>query len=889
MRLLPFFLILILGLSSGAQAQEWTRIGMGGGGWFMCSGAGPTGIILVGSDLSGAYRSVDGGNSWDVLGPNRGQTASHIRSVNFDPLDGDIMYLGSNSGIFRSADGGDNFQHVMTGGTITDVRFSPQNPDIGYAIHHPQYDGFDAEFYRSADRGLTWSKDDTGTGLPDSLRFLKIILHPSDPDSVFMLSGKDRFKCGPAHLYASGDAGEHWEQLAIAVSDTIALMDFAVDPWDQHTMYLTTMNTLCDQQYYVNANLKGDFLKSTDGGITWIDPNPLDNEHSGAILIDYTQPGHIRTIDPRLTAPWKSRSGTFLSTDYGSSWTQIGDENNWDIFYLEGLLPDENVIHTVYSGSGVTCRTIGENLSDPLAYFWTNSRFVYKSSDGGVLFESAVTHQSPDGGWSSTGIDNVNLYDLEVSPANPDVVYAGYADNGLWRSLNGGATWNNCNTDDLTSNWNGLGGNTVCIAADPDRPAVVWATLQGSICCYNANLVRSDAHGDPLTWQTSNAGLPVTKKIYDLTVDPNSPIANRVLFAVVEGDVYKSSDDGYTWALSFDQGKLFFVEVDPMNSNRIFAGGVSGLFRTLNAGLTWQQIGTEFFTNTGNTYHFISKYYRGISCIHPSSCEDGILYVTAYGEGKGLYKSNDAGNSFTKILDGDFMRAIAVSKTNHNKLYLGSSYLGTNGGTVPANPMGFLYSHDGGNNWTDLSNTLEFPSVSALKSNGQPNERIYAISQGTGPMYLETDNQPFFYYLDEDADGFGNPVEVLSLCFSSPPLNYVRNDEDCDDLDPEIHPNAAEIFWNGIDENCDGKDLPSLYPVGTPINTISVLPGRKRLIVENSSKGIFELWDVKGSRLLKLELTDGEWNLDLSEFNSGIYIVRIMGTQGIDTQKIFLE
>ena len=67
MRLLPFFLILILGLSSGAQAQEWTRIGMGGGGWFMCSGAGPTGIILVGSDLSGAYRSVDGGNSWEEI------------------------------------------------------------------------------------------------------------------------------------------------------------------------------------------------------------------------------------------------------------------------------------------------------------------------------------------------------------------------------------------------------------------------------------------------------------------------------------------------------------------------------------------------------------------------------------------------------------------------------------------------------------------------------------------------------------------------------------------------------------------------------------------------------------------------------------------------------
>ena len=71
-------------IDSRAHAGPWVGASPGAGGAFTAIGAGPSGIILCGSDLGGAYRSLDRGLSWEAIGPSRGLNAVHVSAVAFD-------------------------------------------------------------------------------------------------------------------------------------------------------------------------------------------------------------------------------------------------------------------------------------------------------------------------------------------------------------------------------------------------------------------------------------------------------------------------------------------------------------------------------------------------------------------------------------------------------------------------------------------------------------------------------------------------------------------------------------------------------------------------------------------------------------------------------------
>lgn len=76
------------------------------------------------------------------------------------------------------------------------------------------------------------------------------------------------------------------------------------------------------------------------------------------------------------------------------------------------------------------------------------------------------------------------------------------------------------------------------------------------------------------------------------------------------------------------------------------------------------------------------------------------------------------------------------------------------------------------------------------------------------------------FYKDNDADGFGDINEPLSVCTSAAPIGYVSNSLDCNDRNAAIHPNALEIPCNQIDENCNGFDDDDILPKPTIANTV---------------------------------------------------------------------
>ncbi len=92
---------------------------------------------------------------------------------------------------------------------------------------------------------------------------------------------------------------------------------------------------------------------------------------------------------------------------------------------------------------------------------------------------------------------------------------------------------------------------------------------------------------------------------------------------------------------------------------------------------------------------------------------------------------------------------------------------------------------------------------------------------------------PITWYADSDGDGFGDPDAPLDAgCFA--PTGHVADATDCNDDDPTVHPNRPEIWYDGVDQDCDGNDddrdldgfpvdedcndlEPSAFPGGTEI------------------------------------------------------------------------
>jgi hypothetical protein len=139
-----------------------------------------------------------------------------------------------------------------------------------------------------------------------------------------------------------------------------------------------------------------------------------------------------------------------------------------------------------------------------------------------------------------------------------------------------------------------------------------------------------------------------------------------------------------------------------------------------------------------------------------------------------------------------------------------------------------------------------------------------------------TDNNVVYvnYYADADADGFGNSGLSVLACVQ--PSGYTNNNDDCNDTDSTINPNALEIEGNDIDENCDGQlvgttELSEL--------TVSVYPNPTRGIVqmtwERNEDVVIRIIDAQGKLVMSSSLNQSKsavFNLD--DVESGMYFVQ---------------
>lgn len=713
---MKYFIITILFLSSILiRAQHnWQRTNPGGGGAFNTVKVGPTGIVFVGSDLSGVYMSHDDGSTWEVIGSSRGMDVTHISGLGFDPVNEDIMYIGTEDGIFRSQDQGLNFQKVLNTGYITDISFSESNTNIGYTASQPDYETLDCEILKTTNQGLSWTT--VSVNLPTNIHVLKIVVHPTDPNTVYVHTGAGRWSCGEASIYKSINGGVSWNQLGATYGE---ILDMAIDPQNPETLYLTTMNAGCNEEYYW-TDLAGDLYQSTNGGSSW---TQVTNK-TGVIWLDPSNSNKIRIIDPRENYPWISTAGTWTSINGGSSWIHNGNIDNWETGYQEDLYYSYGT-----SFNGVS-KTLSHHPNDPDKMYWVNSQFVYGTNDGGTVFTDKHTNEVATDWWQSRGIDNVNMLDIAVCEANPDKVYIGYFDIGFWRTEDGGAGWQQANHNDYTPDWEGHGGNVSSICADPVRENVVWASMSdgqngGQIGPYIIPnyLIKNTNSGHRNNWVESDAGLELFE-VMGISLAPSSPVNNRTLLCTSHGDVYKSTDDGTTWSISLENGGLRFTYFDYFDANLMYAGGEDGLWKSTDGGANWTVIN---YAEISGTSSFWGWGFEGVFDIKTDPNQTGIVYVTVFGDGKGLYRSDNEGQTWTKLITDDYMRCVAISPNNSQIVYATSSEALEAGGSPISS--GVWFSNDGGASFENVTEDMSWPFAVPVEIAG---DYVFVGSPGTG-------------------------------------------------------------------------------------------------------------------------------------------------------------
>ncbi len=681
-----------------AQTPQWAITDPGAGGAFITINVGATGYVYAGSDLSGLYHSTDQGTYWEDSGYFQGINPPDVSAVGPDPTDDDIVLAGTENSLYRSTDEGYDYTLVQSGGYWTSIAIAQSDDEIAYAAHQTGYNTTDGSIWMSTNNGQTWAQ--VSTDLPAGLRIQKLIVDPTNADIVYFLSQSDLFATSPAQLYKSTNGGSTWTQLG-GSNLSSNLLDFAVDPQNHTTIYVTRgddSNNPADGTY-----------KSTNGGSTFTQVST----HRGIVYVKFDQDSVVNVLD--MNADEIGQIAVFQTTNSGSSWSQITSASSFHT-----TAPSWPTFS--YGIGYAYCKSVAHDPTNSSRYYWAGKQWVYISSDGMADWYPDYTAQSSPGSgrWKGAGISNSVALNISISEDDNNLIYAGYADLGLWLSTDGGDTWADINDPNFTGSWDGNGGDAGTVLADPVRESVVWAANgEASSDVPYRQLIKSTNTGAIGSWALANTGLPtvsdpITGKpsngnVQGMSLSYQSSSNNRTLYVCDNGDTYQSTNDGTSWAkVLFDGngGTCNATAVDRANGNYVYSGGNDGFWYSTNGGANWTK-------STGTGLPTMGSGLPSIQWIAIDNSNPTWVYVTVFGSGQGLYLSKNNGQTWTKLLKDDYLREAAVDPHNAHIIFVTSSRDFRDGGS-PLTSTGVQRSTDGGVTWTQYNQGLSFPMANAL-------------------------------------------------------------------------------------------------------------------------------------------------------------------------------
>ncbi len=668
---------------SATRLDAWRILGPGGGGAQFYPAVSPhdPNLVLVACDMTGAYISHDGGNSWRMF-----DLRVPVKFFVFDPIDPQVIYAGASS-LWRSGDAGRTWNLIF-----------PTPASVKRLIMPDDHASPEVE---------------TAEGRAEPVSALAV--DPADSKALYIGVGRP----GQAALYVSKDEGAHWTADKKSTVDLASgIRTIFVDPrsprtdrtlfvvgrnsvsirkagqWEQHPppAGVTDFRNVSagfstDGQLTVYAvaggrrtpgSPSGGIFVSHNGGESWEDSSKAFLSLGGesaripdleAVAASFLHPevAYLSFEDFR-TGPNANQliHGAAKTSDGGRTWSLVWNEADTPAANVHEAWITER-LGTGWGEPGVS---LGVAPNDPNICYRTDYGRTMRTTDGGRTWTATYSKKMADHTYTTTGLDVTTDYGVFFDPFDSKRMFIAYTDIGLFRSENVGQSWTSSTFGVPRQWWN----TTYWITFDPEVKGRMWGVMS-----YTHDLPRpkmwrrtppakfgggvciSDDGGK--TWRSSNTGMPSTAATHIL-LDPSSPAKARVLYVTGFGKgVFKSADGGKTWSLkntglpgpepfawrlARDKKGTLYLVVARRSEDGSFGNAADGaLYRSTDGAENWTRVQLPEGVNGPN----------GIA-IDPEDVDH--LYLAAWGRNTpqgaaqgGVFVSTDGGKSWKNTLDRD--------------------------------------------------------------------------------------------------------------------------------------------------------------------------------------------------------------------------------------------
>lgn len=605
--------------------------------------------MLVQSDMSNAFYSHDGGQTWHLIHMKYLRGGGTTTPAEYDPADANVIYWTDGRTVKVTRDRGVTW--VMVGPSQPwderdRVRRIYLDPDLAGRL----FVGVDSGLNVTDDGGQQWKKIETVTGW-----VFKIAADRTSPKD------KRRYFVGTADgVFRSDDGGATFTEKNSGLPPG-GLAGFAAGSnQDETILYAAAPCTASD------GKLAGGMFRSTDKGETWqrcmnpdIDVDPK---------LPKTAYQFVTTSDknPRRAYVW-CQGARFYPPDHNTIYRTDDAGESWKAVYFSDPR---------FKAKGMQCnvetdwqtealrqrwqspaRALEINTGNPDMVVLTQERwYIYTTDAGSAGNAHACTRVVQDGqvSWRNNGLMETSCWDYLIDPLDKNRRYIAQTDIGFSRSLDGGRTWI----------WGGpalpqgVDNTTYQIVFDPDIKGKIFGAFSATHDIPNYNSIygghwRSEHSAGAVGVSLDHAATwkklwPTKLPVMSIVLDPKSPKGNRTLYAALfEGGVWRSTDDGKTWQACKNAGlgsqknkRCLKLVLQPDGSLlNLVTGKVKGqtdgvgLYRSTDQGDHWTRI------SQGQKWTWPKDF-----SVNPHDPDD--ILVGESRDNPGLYRTKDGGNTW---------------------------------------------------------------------------------------------------------------------------------------------------------------------------------------------------------------------------------------------------